>query len=115
MRTFQAFVILLCVFSGAWLLSGPEFYMPGRHDPAYGMYFSGLSSRLLGLGLLSLAWAGFSVKRYAGRGSGKPPPHRWQVRYFLTLMLTLALIGTAYYLGEAGPAPHLRIESCAVS
>lgn len=108
MRTFQAFVIVLCLFAGFWLLSGAEFFMPGRFDPTYGVYFSGLSARLLGLGLLSLAWAGLSVKRYAGRGSGKAPPQRWQVRYFINLVVTLALIGAAYYLGETGPAPHLR-------
>ncbi|PTD95526.1 hypothetical protein [Pseudothauera lacus] len=108
MRTFQAFVILLCVFGGAWLLNGPEFFMPARHDPSHGVYFSGTSSRLLGAGLLLVAWLGLSVKRHAGRGSGKAPPRHWQVRYFMLLMLALALIGTAFHVGEHGPSPHHR-------
>ncbi|THF65043.1 hypothetical protein [Pseudothauera rhizosphaerae] len=108
MRSFLASVIVLCLLGGAWLLGGPEFFMPARYDPSHGVHFSGLSSRLLGAALLLLAALGLGVARHAGRGSGKPPSPAWQWRYFLLLLASLVLIGTAFHAGEPGPSPHHR-------
>ncbi len=108
MRTFQAFVIILCLIGGLYLLQGPEFYWPDRFDPSYATHLDGLSSRLLGLALLTTAGLGFMIIRQASNAQGTAAPKRWQWRFFLLLMLVIGLINAAFHLGTYGPNPESR-------
>lgn len=107
-RTFQAFVIILCLFGGLYLLQGPAFFWPDRWDPSRGVMLGGLSSRLLGAGLLTISALGWMAARQAGRGDGRAAPKRWQLRFFVLIMLALGLITAAFHIGEAGPNPDWR-------
>lgn len=108
MRTFQAFVILLCLIGGLYLLQGPEFYWPDRWDPSYATHLDGVSSQLLGLGLLTTAGLGIMIIRQASTANGRAAPKHWQWRFFLLLMLVIGLINAAFHLGEYGPNPESR-------
>ncbi|MGL1834052.1 hypothetical protein ACKVEX_10625 [Rhodocyclaceae bacterium SMB388] len=108
MRTFQAFVIILCLIGGLYLLQGPEFYWPDRGDPSHATHLAGWSSRLLGLALLTTAGLGVMIARQAGRADGKAAPRAWQLRFFVLLMLVIGLINAAFQLGEHGPNPESR-------
>ena len=76
MRTFQALAIVLCVFGAIHLLQGPAFFWPDRFDPSHGVLLGGLSSRLLGAGLVVVDDCGRMAGPQAGRGAGRaaPPP-----------------------------------------
>lgn len=108
MRTFLAFVIVLCVAGGLYLSQGPDFYWPDRHNPSYAIFFSGLSSRLLGAALLLIAALGVIAARQASNAGGKAAPRTWQRAFFALILLVLALIGTAFQLGDYGPNPESR-------
>ncbi len=111
MRTFQAFVIVLCLIGGFYLLRGPEFFWPDRWDASQGVMLGGTSARLLGMALLTVAGLGLMAARQAGRGDGRAAPRHWQWRFFALLVLTLVLISTALHLGERGPNPDWRAPS----
>lgn len=111
MRTFLAFVIVLCLIGGLYLLKGPDFYWPDRGDPSQALFLSGLSSQLLGAALLTIAGLGVMAARQASRSAGKAASQHWQVRFFVLTMLALALISTAFHLAEPGPNPESRKHS----
>ncbi|MFN3986203.1 MAG: hypothetical protein ACK4KV_11960 [Rhodocyclaceae bacterium] len=108
MRTFLAFVILLCAIGGLYLLQGPELFWPDRWDPSHGVQLGSLSTRLLGMGLLTIALLGVMAARQAARAQGRAAPWAWQKRYFLLMMVALGLIATAFMRGEPGPNPDWR-------
>ncbi|NMG30236.1 hypothetical protein [Aromatoleum evansii] len=108
MRTFVAFTMTLCLLGGAWLLRGPEFFWPDRLDPSQGVFLGGLSSQLLGAGLLTIAGLGAMVVGRAARGVHGAPTRAWQVRYFLLILIALGLVSAAFSLGERGPNPDWR-------
>ena len=108
MRTFIAFVIVLCLAGGFYLLPGPTFFWPDRWDPSQGVWLGGLSAQLLGLGLLLISALGVMTAQQAAGARGRPAPRPWQLRFFLLLMLALGLISAAFQLGERGPNPDWR-------
>lgn len=108
MRTFQALVIVMCLTGGLWMLRGPTFFWPDRGDPSQGVLLQGLSSQLLGAGLLTVATLGVMASRQAGRGDGRAAPRAWQIRYFVLIMCALGLISAAFTIGERGPNPDSR-------
>ena len=108
MRTFLAFVIVLCLIGGLYLLQGPDFYWPDRRDPSYAAYLSGRASQLLGLALLLIAGLGVMATRQAARGTGRAAPRDWQIRFFILTMLALGLIASAFQMSEYGPNPESR-------
>ncbi|NMG75877.1 hypothetical protein [Aromatoleum diolicum] len=108
MRTLIAFTIVLCVFGGAYLLQGPSFFWPDRFDPSQGVFLGGLSSQLLGAGLLTIAGIGVMAIRQAARGPVGTASQRWQVHYFLLILLALGFVSAAFTLGERGPNPDWR-------
>jgi len=108
MRNFLALLILLCGIGGIYLLQGPEFFWPDRYDPSQGVFLGGLSARLLGAGLLVIGALGLMASRQAGRGSGRPAPRNWQIRYFLLILLALGLVSAAFMSGERGANPDWR-------
>jgi len=83
MRTFIAFAIVLCLVGGSWLLQGPAFFWPDRLDPSQGVFLDGLSSQLLGAGLLAIAGIGVMAARQAARGSCRAAPRPRQAPYLL--------------------------------
>ncbi|KON81999.1 hypothetical protein PA01_10695 [Azoarcus sp. PA01] len=111
MRTFQALAIVLCVFGAIHLLQGPTFFWPDRFDPSRGVLLGGLSSQLLGAGLVVVAALGLMASRQAGRGDGRAAPRRWQLHYFLLIVLALGLASAAFTAGERGPNPDWRAPS----
>ncbi|AYH42256.1 hypothetical protein [Azoarcus sp. DN11] len=115
MRAFVAFTMVLCLLGGAWLLGGPAFFWPDRFDPAQGVRLGGLSSQLLGAGLLTIAGLGAMVIARAARGVRGTPSPGWQLRYFLLILLALGLVGAAFTLGERGPNPDWRAPDNAVA
>ncbi|HJV28451.1 MAG TPA: hypothetical protein VJ673_22425 [Aromatoleum sp.] len=108
MRTFIAFTIVLCTVGGLWLLQGPAFFWPDRFDPSQGIFLGGLASQLLGAGLLTIAGAGLMAIGQARRGRVGSASQRWQIRYFLLILLALGLVSAAFSLGERGPNPDWR-------
>jgi hypothetical protein len=108
MRTYIAFTIVLCLLGGAWLLQGPDFFWPDRLDPSQGVLLGGLSSQLLGAGLLTIAGIGAMAIRQAARGAVGTASQGWQMRYFLLIVLALGLVSAAFTLGERGPNPDWR-------
>ncbi|NMG43306.1 hypothetical protein GPA22_06115 [Aromatoleum toluvorans] len=113
MRTFIAFTMALCLLGGAWLLQGPAFFWPDQLDPSRGVLLGGLSSQLLGAGLLTIAGLGAMVIRRAARGVRSVPTRGWQLRYFLLILLALGLVSAAFTLGERGPNPDWRAPGSA--
>lgn len=111
MRTFLASVILLCLFGGAYLLSGPAFFMPSRSQPGYGIQLEGVSSQLLGAALCLLAALGLMAARQAARGGRRAAPYRWQQAFFGLTVLAIVLMASAFSLGTAGPNPDRRPSS----
>jgi len=108
MRTFLAFVIMMCLTGGLYLLSGPTFFWPDRWDPSHGVFLSGLSAQLLGAGLLLVSALGVMAARQASHHAGKAAPRRWQWRFFALTVLALVLISAAFSVGEPGPNPDWR-------
>ena len=108
MRTFLAFVIMMCLIGGLYLLSGPAFFWPDRWDPSHGIFLSGLSAQLLGAGLLLVSALGLMAARQASHNAGKAAPRRWQWRFFALTVLALGLISAAFSVGEPGPNPDWR-------
>jgi hypothetical protein len=106
MRTFLALAMVLCLLGGAYLLQGPSFFWPDRRDPSVGVMLGGLSSQLLGAGLLLVAAVGMMAVRQGGRGDGRAASQRWQIVYFILIVTALGLIGSAFMLGEPGPNPE---------
>lgn len=111
MRTFLALAMVLCLMGGVYLLQGPVFFWPDRRNPSVGVMLGGLSSQLLGAGLLVITCAGVMVVKQGGYGSGRAASQRWQVVYFVLIVIALALISSAFMLGEAGPNPESRIAT----
>ncbi|MBW7862526.1 MAG: hypothetical protein KJZ96_07185 [Rhodocyclaceae bacterium] len=111
MRTFLALVIVLCVVCGLYLLQGPDFWWPDRGDPSHATRLTGLSSRLLGLALLTTASLGWMAARQAGHRAGRAASRAWQITYFLLLVTVIGLVSVALQLGEHGPNPESRAHS----
>ena len=108
MRTFLAFVILLCVVAGLYLIQGPEFWWPDRRNPSCAIRLDGLASQLLGLALLITAGLGVTAARQASRADGRAASRRWQWGFFVATLIVLGLLATAAGLGEYGPNPEAR-------
>lgn len=108
MRTIQVFIITLCLAVGLYLLTGRGFSMPGRWDPSISVQLTGSSARMLGAALLIVAGLGVTALRNFGGGLREHRPYRWHVRYFMVLMLSLALIIAAFVSGEKVPTPGWR-------
>lgn len=106
MRTFLALAMVLCLMGGLYLLQGPTFFWPDRRDPSVGVMLGGVSSQLLGTGLLVVACVGMMAVKQGARGDGRAASQRWQIAYFILIVTALALIGTAFMLGEPGPNPE---------
>lgn len=113
MRTFQAFVIMMCLIGGLYLLSGPSFFWPDRFDPSRGVWLTGLASQLLGAGLLVVSALGVMAAQQAATSGGRAAPRRWQLRFFALVVLALGLIGAAFSVGERGPNPDWRAPPAA--
>jgi drug/metabolite transporter (DMT)-like permease len=113
MRTFLALVIVLCLFGGIYLLQGPAFFWPDRWDPSRGVLLSGPSSQLLGAALVIIGGLGLMAAQHASRGAGRAASQRWQIGFFLLLVLALVLISAAFRTGETGPNPDWRAPSAA--
>ncbi|MDY0011768.1 MAG: hypothetical protein RBS40_02610 [Rhodocyclaceae bacterium] len=108
MRTLQVLTLTLCVLAGLYLITGQGFFMPDRWHPATGVLVSGPSARLLGSGLLVVAYTGLIALRHFGPGQRLPESPRWHRNYFLLLVLAIGLISTGLLLGERGPTPGWR-------
>lgn len=115
MRTFLAFVIVLCLVGGVYLLQGPAFFWPDRLDPSRGIFLNGLSSQLLGAGLLLISGLGVMAAQQAGKGTGRAATPRWQLAYFILLVTALALVSGAFMTGETGANPDWRPPARAAS
>ena len=103
-------MFMLCVLGGLYLLTqAPAFFLPSRGDPAIGLQFDALASRLLGAGLLALAAVGGFYRRamYYAEERRLPGPAE-QRRYFGLLLLALALLLAALLSAEIGPNPDYR-------
>ncbi len=111
MRTFLALTIVLCVVGGLYLLQGPAFFWPDRFDPSQGVSLGGTSSQLLGAGLLVIGAIGLIAARQAGRSPTRIAPRRWQLGYFVLILVALGLVSAAFTLGERGPNPDWRAPS----
>jgi len=110
-RTFLALTIVLCTVGGLYLLQGPPFFWPDRFDPSQGVSLGGISSQLLGTGLLVIGAAGLMAARQAARSPSRPATRRWQFRYFLLILVALGLVSAAFMNGERGPNPDWRAPS----
>jgi hypothetical protein len=115
LRSLQVFIITLCFGLGLFLLSGRGFFMPDRWNPAFGVQLGGLSSRLLGSGLLLIAYLGVIARRTFTPGALPRLSTRWQWTYFGALLLAMALISAAFLSGERGPTPGRRAPPAAQS
>lgn len=113
MRSLIAFTIVLCTLGGLWLLQGPAFFWPDRFEPSQGVLLAGFASQLLGAGLLTIALAGVMAIGQAQRGRVGTASQRWQIRYFLLILLALGLVSAAFTLGERGPNPDWRAPTSA--
>ncbi|WP_332675696.1 hypothetical protein [Aromatoleum sp.] len=111
MRTFLALTIVLCTVGGLYLLQGPVFFWPDRFDPSQGVALGGTSSQLLGAGLLVIGAVGVMAARQAARSPSRPATRRWQLRYFLLIVVALGLVSAAFTTGERGPNPDWRPPS----
>ena len=98
MRIFLAFTILLCGFGGLYLLTGPDFYWPARYAHGEGVILSGLATQLLGAALLTLAILGIMTIQQARKR--RIADGRWQMQYFVLIVLALAFFGLAASMGE---------------
>ena len=108
MRTIQVFTVMLCLLVGSYLLTGRGFFMPNQWEPSMGVQLAGWSSRLLGAGLLLIAYIGILALRNFGGGEHRRLPYAWHLRYFGGLVLAIALISAAFLTGEHGPTPGWR-------
>lgn len=111
MRTWQLLTITLCLMAGLYLITGQGFFMPDRDQPATGVLVSGWSARLLGAGLLTVAYTGLVAIRTFAPGQILRRPPRWHRTYFLLLILAIGLISAGLSLGERGPTPGWRDAS----
>lgn len=77
-------MFMLCVLGGLYLLTqAPAFFLPSRGDPAIGLQFDALASRLLGAGLLALAAVGgFYLRAMYYAEERRLPGPAEQRRYF---------------------------------
>lgn len=108
MRTLIAFIIVLCLLGGLYLLQGPDFYWPDRRDPSQAVYMAGTASRLLGAALIIIAALGVMLVRQAARATGRAASRLWQWQFFGLTVVALTLIASAFQLGEYGPNPESR-------
>ena len=115
MRSLQVVMFMLCVLGGLFLLAqGPAFFMPARGNPAIGLHFDAIASRLLGAGLLSLSAVGGQYLRAMYYSEQRRLPNAATQRiYFTCLILALALIGGAMLGAEPGANPDYRPPSSA--
>lgn len=111
MRTFLALTIVLCIVGGLYLLQGSAFFWPDRFDPSQGVSLGGISSQLLGAGLLFIGAIGLIAARQASRSPSQPATRRWQLGYFVLILVALGLVSAAFTLGERGPNPDWRAPS----
>ncbi len=104
MRTFLATALLFCLLIGLYLLVfGPVFEMPDRARPGCGWLVTAPVSRLIGVGLLALAVAGWRVQRSAWQDNLLRQP-RWAL--YLHFALTsgaLLIFMLASALAPYGP------------
>lgn len=110
MRSLQVVMLTLCLLGGLYLLTqAPSFFMPERWDPSIGRLFGPAASRLLGAALLAMAALGMLYMRamYYSARRRLPDPGE-QRRYFLLLVLALALLVSALVVAETGPNPDYR-------
>ena len=115
MRSIQVFIITLCLVAGLYLSTGVGFFLPDRWNPATGVQLGGLSARLLGAGLLIIAATGVIALKHFAPGQREPYNPAWHRRYFFLLVLAIALISAALWLGERGPTPGWRGQAGAGS
>jgi hypothetical protein len=108
MRSIQVFIIMLCGVAGLYLSTGIGFFLPDRWHPATGVLLGGLSARLLGAGLLVIAATGVIALKHFAPGQRTHHTPAWHRRYFFLLVLAIALISAALFLGERGPTPGWR-------
>ena len=92
MRTVSLFVVVLSALAGAWMILRGDFYLPNRFDLALATHFSGTAAQLLGAALLSLSAAGASFMQHMASGQRTTHSRRWQVRHFVLISLTVALL-----------------------
>lgn len=115
MRSLQVVMLTLCLVGGLYLImQAPVFFLPERWDPAIGRQFDAAASRLLGAGLLVLAVLGAQYMHqmyYSARR--RLPAAPAQRRYFLLVVLALALISAAMYRATPGPNPDYRAPGSA--
>jgi hypothetical protein len=105
MRSLPIVILVLCLFLGAYLLiNAPPFFVVNRFDPSQGVWLSSGSSRVLGIGLLVVAWGGVRFIRQVFYVR-KTPDWAWQRMHFVLTLLGLALMVTALYSGEVGTNP----------
>lgn len=110
MRSLQVVMLSLCLLGGLYLLTqAPSFFMPERWDPSIGRQFGPHASRLLGGALLTMAAIGALYMRamYYSEQRRLPDPAA-QLRYFVLLMLALALFTAALWVAEPGANPDYR-------
>lgn len=108
MRSIQVFIVALCTLAGLYLSTGAGFFLPDRWNPQFGVQLGGLSSKLLGAGLLTIAATGVIALKNFAPGQRERHSPAWHRRYFLLLVTAIALISAALWLGERGPTPGWR-------
>ena len=115
MRTVSLFVVVLSALAGTWMILRGDFYLPNRFDLALATHFSGTAAQLLGAALLSLSAAGASFMQHMASGQRTTHSRRWQVRHFVLISLTVALLTAAFIHADVTPNPDYRPPSSAAA
>jgi len=108
MRTLSLFMVILSALGGAWLIMRGNFYLPNRFDPALATHFNGLSARLLGAAMVTLAAAGVNFMRHMASGVPVARAQRWQVQQFVLISVSIVLFTAAFIGAEVVPNPDHR-------